>query len=279
MSNLKKFTASVAALSIAMSIVSPVAGVNAAVSGNVDAANRLAKSGIIADQSANATAYRLGDNITRWEMAKVQANLAGITPAGTCRGAFKDVSATKPNTWVCGYVEALLDAGMLTANATFRPNDKVTKAEALKMVMSAKKMNVTVAAGQDWQVAYVDAWVKAGIVSSFSDFKSAAVRDFVFSSADSVVTATTTTTTTPATTDCDAMCMLEKMLNGDAKDTTGTDANTTKPTTSTGTTTTTPVKDPVKTTDKALEVTLASSTADSVKVAQWANAVNVASLT
>lgn len=130
MSNLKKFTASVAALSIAMSIVSPVAGVNAAVSGNVDAANRLAKSGIIADQSANATAYRLGDNITRWEMAKVQANLAGITPAGTCRGAFKDVSATKPNTWVCGYVEALLDAGMLTANATL---DQMIKLQKLKL--------------------------------------------------------------------------------------------------------------------------------------------------
>ena len=65
MSNLKRFTASVAALSVAMSIVSPVAGVNAAVSGNVDAANSLAKLNIIADQSTNAAAYRLGDNITR----------------------------------------------------------------------------------------------------------------------------------------------------------------------------------------------------------------------
>jgi hypothetical protein len=130
----KKVTASVAALSVVLSIVSPVTGVKAA-DADVEAANRLASLGVIVDSSSNPSAYNLGSSITRREMLKVMMNLSSVEVSDTCTGKFSDLPATD---WGCKYAEAALSAGFIAANPKFRPNDLVSKAEALKMIMQAR---------------------------------------------------------------------------------------------------------------------------------------------
>jgi len=175
---LKKVTSLATVLLIALHAISPVSGVMAAYT-SLEAANKLAEQGIIVDQSTNPANYRLGDTITRWEMAKVAANLAGIEPNTSCEGKFADVSATNPNNWVCGYVEALLENSMISANSKFRPSDTVSKAEALKMVMSATWVEPT--DNSDWRIAYVESAVENGIIdTAFTDYDTKAFRSFVF---------------------------------------------------------------------------------------------------
>jgi hypothetical protein len=185
---LKKVTATAAALSIVLSIVSPVVGVKAA-DASTEAANRLAALGVIVDSSANPSAYNLGASITRREMLKVMMNLSSVEVADTCEGKFSDLVASD---WGCKYAEAALKAGFIAANAKFRPNDLVTEAEALKMIMQAR--GVAKAEGvADWAQAYTQAAIEAGILAAGTKISAtaSAKRSMVFVSADSAVTNTT----------------------------------------------------------------------------------------
>jgi len=98
-------------------------------------ASVLADNAVIGTQSSEA-AYRLGDTITRAELAKVTANLGGYT-ATECSGTvYGDVSANLGD--LCGYIEALAQAGVVsTKNANFRPTASVTRAEMTKMLLGA----------------------------------------------------------------------------------------------------------------------------------------------
>jgi S-layer homology domain len=98
-------------------------------------ASVLADNAVIGTQSSEA-AYRLGDTITRAELAKVTANLGGYT-ATECSGTvYGDVSSKLGD--LCGYIEALAQAGVVsTKNANFRPTASVTRAEMTKMLLGA----------------------------------------------------------------------------------------------------------------------------------------------
>jgi hypothetical protein len=146
----KKVTSAVALSAIAFSIVGSASGVNAAYTG-LDAANKLATMGVIVDQSTNASNYRLGDTITRKELAKVVAKLGNVTVSEACEGKFADLKSTD---WGCKYAEALLAAGYVAPNANFRGNDEVSKAEALKLVMKAR--GIEKSSNSNWQAAYVE---------------------------------------------------------------------------------------------------------------------------
>lgn len=184
----KKVTATAAALSIVLSIVSPVVGVKAA-DASTEAANRLAALGVIVDSSANPSAYNLGSSITRREMLKVMMNLSSVEVSDTCEGKFSDLPKSD---WGCKYAEAALKAGFIAANPKFRPNDLVTEAEALKMIMQArgvaKKEGVA-----NWADAYAAAAIEAGILAQGAKVSTttSAKRSMVFVSADSAVTSTT----------------------------------------------------------------------------------------
>ena len=95
----------------------------------------LADNTVISAQTTEA-GYRISNNITRAEIAKVVANLGGIE-ATTCSGdVYSDVGARLGD--LCGYIEALADAGVVsTASATFRPSANVTRAEMVKMILGA----------------------------------------------------------------------------------------------------------------------------------------------
>ncbi|MDD5769333.1 MAG: S-layer homology domain-containing protein [Candidatus Gracilibacteria bacterium] len=230
----KKVTAAAAALSIVLSIVVPVVGVQAA-DDSTSAANRLAALGVIVDNSKDPSKYNLGSNITRREMLKVMMNLSSVEVGDTCEGKFADLPASD---WGCKYAEAALKAGFIAANKNFRPNDMVTEAEALKMIMQARGVAKTEGI-TDWAQAYADAAVKAGILAEGTKVSTkAAKRSMVVVTADTAVTTTTSadTTDTTSTEGTDDLSGLFGDLFGDE---TGTDmgTGTTTDTTSTGTTT------------------------------------------
>jgi hypothetical protein len=111
-------------------------------------------------------------------------NLSSVEVTETCEGKFSDLPKTD---WGCKYAEAALANDFIAANSKFRPNDNVSKAEALKMVMKAKGIEKD-ASATTWEKAYVNAAVTAGLItSSFSDYTTASKRGFVFTSAANAV--------------------------------------------------------------------------------------------
>ena len=137
----KKITAAVITSAVVFSTVATGAnGVNAAFT-NVEAANKLANMNVIVDNSNNPASYRLADTIQRKEALKVMMKLSGNTVSEeACTSPFADIADAD---WACKYAVAALDAGFITKNENFRPTDKVSKAEALKMVMQAKGIEKT----------------------------------------------------------------------------------------------------------------------------------------
>lgn len=172
---LRKSTAALAAASIVVSMVAPLASVNAAM--DSAAAEKLASLWVIVSQS-NSADYRLGDSITRREMLKVMMNLSNVTVDDTCTGKFADLPSSD---WGCKYAEAALANGMIAANANFRPDDQVSKIESLKMVMQG--LGIEREENADWKAGYVNTAVAEGLVSNFSDYETAGSRGFIFSGA------------------------------------------------------------------------------------------------
>lgn len=129
--------------------VSASASLVAAASEFLPYAEVLADNSVISAQSSEA-GYRLGNNITRAEIAKVVANLGGIEATACSGDVFSDVGAGLGD--LCGYVEALADAGVVsTASATFRPSANITRAEMVKMILGA--LGET---GSDVDAGYMD---------------------------------------------------------------------------------------------------------------------------
>jgi hypothetical protein len=140
-------------------------------------AEELATAGVINTQASDA-GYRLGDNITRAEMAKIAVKLADGAAAECAGNVFSDVTASLGD--LCGYIEAAADAGIVsTANAKFRPADLVTRAEMVKMLLAAKGVAPTdVSAGFSDVTAslgdlagYINAGVEEGLLKSGTSFR------------------------------------------------------------------------------------------------------------
>jgi hypothetical protein len=102
---------------------------------NASSANFLAEKNIIENQSGNIEMYNLDGDINRREMLKVMMNASQESVSETCTGVFSDLHS---DDWGCKYAEAAVRAGFIAENDMFRPNDNVTQAEALKMVMQAR---------------------------------------------------------------------------------------------------------------------------------------------
>ncbi|MFS0841363.1 S-layer homology domain-containing protein [Paenibacillus sp. 1P03SA] len=92
-----------------------------------------------------------------------------IKPASTgIAGGFTD---TKGH-WAETAIEDAVKKGFVDGypDGSFKPDGNVTRAEFLKMVNTAMKVDVTGGTGDDWYVPYVNAAVKAGF-HQYSDFK------------------------------------------------------------------------------------------------------------
>ena len=217
---LKKVTSTVSVLAIAASAMGATASVSAA-SEFLAYADMLAKSGVI--NSTTEANYRLGDTITRAEVAKIAVKLSGVEMYDCVGDVFSDVGTSLGD--LCSAIETAAAEGFVNANADkFRPTDKVTRAELVKMLLAANGVEPSDTAANFKDTAtigdlagYINAGVEIGAIKDGEYFRpnANATRGEAFKIA-SVVMDSVEPTTPPT--------------NG-----TGT---TTPPTTSTGTTST-----------------------------------------
>jgi hypothetical protein len=180
MNALRKTVSAVSALAIAVSTLAPALSVNAA-SEFVPYADALANAGAI-NKVATTDEYRLGDSLTRAEMAKVAVNLKRLKDKSltleNCTGTvFGDVNASLGD--LCSYIETAASIGMVSmANANYRPKDNVTRAEMTKMLLVSQGIAPTDVdagfsdiAGLGDLAGYVNAAAAAGIVSKNASFR------------------------------------------------------------------------------------------------------------
>ena len=60
-----------------------------------------------------------------------------------CNRKFSDISQSKPNNWVCRSVEMAAENNIIsTSNSKFRPEDYITRVEALSILMKAARINI-----------------------------------------------------------------------------------------------------------------------------------------
>ena len=108
---------------------------------------------------------------------KVTLNLSGKSVPDTCNGSFSDVESD----WGCKYIEAGLANGLIAANSTFRPNDTISKAEAMKLMLGARGIEKAYNTS-NWQADWMNTALDNGIIASaYSDHNSAALRGWIFS--------------------------------------------------------------------------------------------------
>lgn len=138
------------------------------------AADKLAASGFIVDQSANPAAYRLADNLLRQEAVGTAANVLGILTVPVseyvCQNKFSDVKASSG--WVCRAAELAANAGLTNAaNATFRPTANLSRFEAL--VFALRAAGLVPSEGLS-QAALIQLGVDNGLISSSAGFNATA---------------------------------------------------------------------------------------------------------
>ncbi len=124
----------VAVLALGGIALSLVPSALAATYTDLSAANKLAASGYIVDQSATPAAYRLGDTLLRQEGIKVAGRALGIIPAtldasAPCTSRYSDVTEK----WVCQITELAAKAGLTVTVGKFRPHDTLSKYEAMAL--------------------------------------------------------------------------------------------------------------------------------------------------
>lgn len=111
---------------------------------DVDNANYLAWQNIITKQS-NAAGYRLNDTITRAEVVGIALKIKWVALPDNyhCKNYFSDVKYNVNNNWICGAVELGADRWLVSrTNKAFRPQDKITRAEALSIISRAANIEM-----------------------------------------------------------------------------------------------------------------------------------------
>lgn len=106
--------------------------------------NVLASFGIVKQQDSEE-AYNLQSNVLRQEVIGMAMKLGkyDLPEDYKCRRVFKDVSSTKPNSWVCRAVEIGVDHGIVSStNKSFNPESSITRAEALAILMKAAGISI-----------------------------------------------------------------------------------------------------------------------------------------
>ena len=122
----------------------------------------------------NNTKFGPKQELTRGQLAKIITLATGIP--GTYNSAgFKDVNAQ--NTWAINYINSAKTAGVISGykDGSFKPDKAVTRAELIKMAVTATGLTVESQQGAfkdtrgHWAEKYIATAVKAGIVSGYSD--------------------------------------------------------------------------------------------------------------
>jgi len=110
----------------------------------------LAGKKIINNFSLNPGWYNLESFISRKEVMKVIINTSTISPNESCSEIFFDVE----NDWGCKYIEAAFEYEYITWNQSFRPDDRLSKTEALKLIFKARNIEKAYSTNS-WQEDYI----------------------------------------------------------------------------------------------------------------------------
>ncbi|MBI2634403.1 S-layer homology domain-containing protein [Candidatus Peregrinibacteria bacterium] len=122
----------------------------------------------------SATAFNPDNDITRGEFTKMVMEAFDIEKGNASTTAFSDVK----NHWAAAYADGAKKAGLINgySDGTFKPDAKINRAEAMKILLEATSYEKDAAASGfkdvkagDWFAVYVNYAVKAKIVSGFSD--------------------------------------------------------------------------------------------------------------
>ena len=155
----------------------------------IEAANNLAEQKIINNHKEDPENYNLDSYVLRQEIAAVARWVAMLDKKQKCDNIFADLSATNPNSWAWVNVEVLVDNNLISANTNFRPEDFITKAETLGMLIKAIWFDYAYDTSSDkgWQEQIVDFAVEKDVIESFTDYDTKATRGWVFTVADTTI--------------------------------------------------------------------------------------------
>ena len=137
--------------------------------------NSLKKKGIVKGDSFGN--FNPEAKITRAELVAMVIRALGISE-GNYAGQFSDVSA---NDWFAGVVQASLDAGLISKDVIFRPNDSITREEIAKVIVQSvgdKAQSIDADSNLtypdkdsigSWAVEYVNTATELGLMSGMGD--------------------------------------------------------------------------------------------------------------
>ncbi len=177
--NLPKLTA------IGLLLVATISTTFAYTLKEIEAAQYLANINIIQDHE-NLEDFQLGSFITRKEVLKTVGKLSAEKIEDKCDGTFLDVDI---NDWGCKYIEFAYSKWIIVKNdtSTFRPEDLITKTEAVKLILKVKwveKTRITTNWQEDYMITAFEKWI---IEEQYSDFDTHATRGWIFKIATEVV--------------------------------------------------------------------------------------------
>lgn len=85
----------------------------------------------------------------------------------SCQNIFADLSSSRPNTWACRSVEIAAQNGLVTSkNTFFRPEDSVSRAESISIILTATGNKPTIPEGQRWETVIMQYAFEHGIIAS-----------------------------------------------------------------------------------------------------------------
>ena len=135
----------------------------------------LASRNIIERRNLMPHAYRLDDTITRKETMKI-ISLTASLPSVSCRRSFWDVA----DDWWCPYIEAALAKWFIAHNELFRPDDDISQAEALKLILQARDIGRRFES-ESWQRDYASTALYLWLIDTrLTDFNIPATRWWIF---------------------------------------------------------------------------------------------------
>lgn len=149
----------------------------------IESAQYLAWINIIQNHD-NLEDFKLGSFITRKEVLKTVGKLSAQEIEDKCDGIFSDVDV---NGWGCKYIEFAYREWIIAKNETFRPEDLITKTEAVKLILKVKGVEKTQVT-TNWQEDYMmTAFEKGLIEEKYTDYNASATRWWIFEIATAVV--------------------------------------------------------------------------------------------
>lgn len=152
---------------------------------SVEYANALAERWVIKDFSTTPEKYNLDSGIQRKEMMKIAVKLLNVEPKECGQDKiFTDVDTAG---WECKYIKTALSKGIISGWEKFRPNDLLTKTEAMKIILKSLNLRKTVETDV-WQADYMNSAFEYGLIETkYSDYNSNATRDWVFKIAETAL--------------------------------------------------------------------------------------------